>query len=272
MGMWGGYPAAASRLTTHVLLVQDPAAALPQIQRLTVAQLFASPPITGYMTVRGTPTLGAFPGAPANTQLLIGDTSGFANGGVAVISAAGADAQIAFGNPTTAVRGRLVYHDGNDSLELMSGAGTSLAILGSGGLFTLPQGQIKFPATQNPSVDPNALDDYEEGTWTPSYGAGGGTLTTVTTNAAAYTKKGREITAVLDATLANIGTGAGVFIYTHPFTPAANSAGAAREIAVAGIMGSVFTAGGGNASVAKYDSTGAVVANYRWVCTVTYFG
>lgn len=29
-------------------------------------------------------------------------------------------------------------------------------------------GQIKFPATQVPSSDPNTLDDYEEGTWTPS--------------------------------------------------------------------------------------------------------
>lgn len=29
-------------------------------------------------------------------------------------------------------------------------------------------GQIKFPATQNASSDPNELDDYEEGTWTPT--------------------------------------------------------------------------------------------------------
>ena len=29
-------------------------------------------------------------------------------------------------------------------------------------------GQISFPATQNPSAGANVLDDYEEGTWTPS--------------------------------------------------------------------------------------------------------
>jgi hypothetical protein len=28
-------------------------------------------------------------------------------------------------------------------------------------------GQLTFPATQNPSSDPNVLDDYEEGVWTP---------------------------------------------------------------------------------------------------------
>lgn len=29
-------------------------------------------------------------------------------------------------------------------------------------------GQIKFPASQNASANPNTLDDYEEGTWTPT--------------------------------------------------------------------------------------------------------
>ncbi len=36
-------------------------------------------------------------------------------------------------------------------------------------------GQIKFPATQNASSNVNTLDDYEEGTWTPVLGGGGGT-------------------------------------------------------------------------------------------------
>jgi hypothetical protein len=34
----------------------------------------------------------------------------------------------------------------------------------SDGVLNLPYGQIKFPATQNPSSDANTLDDYEEGT------------------------------------------------------------------------------------------------------------
>jgi len=36
------------------------------------------------------------------------------------------------------------------------------------GLLTLPYGQIKFPAVQNASSDANTLDDYEEGSWTPT--------------------------------------------------------------------------------------------------------
>lgn len=35
-------------------------------------------------------------------------------------------------------------------------------------------GQVKFPATQNPSADANTLDDYRENTWTPTVGGSGG--------------------------------------------------------------------------------------------------
>ena len=52
------------------------------------------------------------------------------------------------------------------------------------GLVTLPFGQLKFPATQNPSSDANTLDDYEEGffTFTDQSGAG----LSLTTNGAGY--------------------------------------------------------------------------------------
>jgi hypothetical protein len=51
---------------------------------------------------------------------------------------------------------------------------------------------ITFPATQSASSDANTLDDYEEGTWTPSQGAG---LTVVGTfsSAGRYTKIGRTV-------------------------------------------------------------------------------
>ena len=54
-------------------------------------------------------------------------------------------------------------------------------------------GQIKFPATQNASSDPNTLDDWEVGTWAPSQGAG---LTVVGgfSSSGTYLKKGDEVT------------------------------------------------------------------------------
>jgi len=42
------------------------------------------------------------------------------------------------------------------------------------GAVTLTYGQLAFPATQNPSTNANTLDDYEEGTWTPSDASGAG--------------------------------------------------------------------------------------------------
>jgi len=51
---------------------------------------------------------------------------------------------------------------------------------------------VTFPATQSASSDVNTLDDYEEGTWTPTQGAG---LTVVGTfsSSGSYTKVGRLV-------------------------------------------------------------------------------
>src|ERR1700743_2562665 len=56
-------------------------------------------------------------------------------------------------------------------------------------------GQIKFPATQNPSSDPNTLDDYEEGTWTPAFtfATPGNLSITYSLQSCYYTKIGRLV-------------------------------------------------------------------------------
>jgi hypothetical protein len=50
---------------------------------------------------------------------------------------------------------------------------------------------ITFPATQSASTDANTLDDYEEGTWTPSFS--GLTVTGSPTYSGTYTKIGRAV-------------------------------------------------------------------------------
>jgi len=54
---------------------------------------------------------------------------------------------------------------------------------------------VKFPAVQVPSADPNTLDDYEEGTWTPTFTfTSPGNLTVVySSRLATYTKIGRQV-------------------------------------------------------------------------------
>jgi len=73
---------------------------------------------------------------------------------------------------------------------------------------------ITFPATQSDSSNANTLDDYEEGTWTPSVG---GTATYTVQNGK-YTKVGRMVTISCYMGTNNIGTGSTTEISGLPFT------------------------------------------------------
>ena len=76
-------------------------------------------------------------------------------------------------------------------------------------------GQIKFPATQNASSDANTLDDYEEGTWTPSLTG----TATYTTQSGKYTKIGNFVWAEFRLKINVIGTSSSeFFVQGLPFT------------------------------------------------------
>jgi len=73
---------------------------------------------------------------------------------------------------------------------------------------------IKFPGTQSESADVNTLDDYEEGTWAPTYTPTTGAFGTVTYSAARfgkYQKVGNTVhaMALLRTDSVDIGTGSG---------------------------------------------------------------
>jgi len=63
----------------------------------------------------------------------------------------------------------------------------------NGGILQLGSG-ITFPATAVAASDANTLDDYEEGTWTPSDGSGAGR--TFTNLGSSYVKIGRKVTVI----------------------------------------------------------------------------
>lgn len=92
----------------------------------------------------------------------------------------------------------------------------------SAGVVDVLTGQIKFPASQNASSDANTLDDYEEGTWTPSVGG----TATYTSRTATYTKIGRMVYFNCDMTINSIGTGSTQTISGLPFTIGSNGSGA----------------------------------------------
>jgi len=62
---------------------------------------------------------------------------------------------------------------------------------------------ITFPATQSASSDANTLDDYEEGTWTPTVGG----TATYTSQSGTYTKVGRLMTVRFKLVINSIGSG-----------------------------------------------------------------
>ena len=92
------------------------------------------------------------------------------------------------------------------------GIGISGTAAGAGG--------IAFPATAVAVADANTLDDYEEGTWTPTITSLTGTITTVGAVAGTYTKIGRLVTCFAQWTITTNGTGAtAVAVSNLPFTP-----------------------------------------------------
>ena len=98
----------------------------------------------------------------------------------------------------------------------------ALNIAQGSGLVTLPIGQLAFPATQNPSANANVLDDYEEGTWTPTLMFSLATTgITYSAQLGRYTKIGRLVIASGSITLTSKGTATGAAqIGNLPFTAA----------------------------------------------------
>lgn len=77
---------------------------------------------------------------------------------------------------------------------------------------------ISFPAAQSPSTDPNTLDDYEEGTWTPTVAG-----VVLSASSGSYTKVGRRVSVSFDITWPSTINTTGVVIAGLPYTPVANS-------------------------------------------------
>lgn len=124
-------------------------------------------------------------------------------------------------------------------------------------------GQVKFPATQNPSSDANTLDDYEEGSFTPGVSFGGGTTgVTYSAQIGSYTKIGRHVEASLRVTLSAKGSSTGAAKITG--LPFAAGTGAAYYVGSVGfafgmssLTGVIRAAAVASASAINLYQTGA---------------
>jgi hypothetical protein len=142
----------------------------------------------------------------------------------------------------------------------------------NGGILQLSSG-ITFPATQVASSDVNTLDDYREGTWSPTITAGSGTPTTVTVNSSTYTKIGRMVVCTFDISIVAVGTAASSLQFGLPFTSITSTAfcGSFREDGSTGNMGMVFYSTGTTAACLLYNNATPWVNGYRLKGTYTYF-
>lgn len=129
-----------------------------------------------------------------------------------------------------------------------------------GSLDTGATGQVIFPATQNASAGANTLDDYEEGTFTPSWT--GLTLSgSLTTNTLYYTKIGRLVsfTYTVQAST-SLSTTAGTSKFSLPFTVSVSSTlGGANGSTAVGLGNGLIYVGDSNAYPAATGVTGSVI-------------
>lgn len=87
---------------------------------------------------------------------------------------------------------------------------TPLTVRRGTAVISLNNGQLKFPATANPSSDANTLDDFREGTWLPTLTFGGANTGLVySARSGTYTKVGRMVEARGQITLSAKGTSTG---------------------------------------------------------------
>jgi hypothetical protein len=250
---------------------------------ITNAQL-TTPTVSGQATVNS--------GASASSVILNSTNAGGAalniqNSGTVNALLGGYNSIVGSGNATdvmlSATQGVLAFGTGASSTERMRinefGVGLGGAIPSSGT-------GITFPASQNPSSDANTLDDYEEGTWTPTIeGTSTAGTATYSNRNGQYTKIGRQVTVITYVSW-NSGTGTGNLRMSGlPFTN--NSGGVYGAVTLSEFDNIAMTAnyypsayveqggtriifeqsptGGGGTIGVPYDAAGA------FILTATYF-
>lgn len=131
-------------------------------------------------------------------------------------------------------------------------------------------GSVKFPAAQVASSDPNTLDDYEEGTWTPGDISGGGL--SFSSVAATYEKIGRLVIARFAFTFPATADTNSVTVSGLPFATANNNSARQGFVSYCSESTAARLLVGANSTVFQVtNSTGAPLTNAT-MSTDTIFG
>ena len=136
----------------------------------------------------------------------------------------------------TTTNGLVTSADNSGEIQLQSNGTTGLTMntnegiqilncLGVGNATPSTSGAgITFPATKSPSSDANTLDDYEEGTWTPSYlGSVSNPTVTYSFREGRYVKIGQFVWVFFEISASSFSGGSGTLrIGGLPFTSSGN--------------------------------------------------
>ena len=147
---------------------------------------------------------------------------------------------------------------------------TTMLNLKASGTVELPVGRLQFPASQNASSDPNTLDDYEEGTWTPTVWGGGN----ITTGVGRYVKIGAMVYVSAWVEYGSTANGDAAGFQNLPFT--VFNSNDSRGCSTVGYSnyGSAFYAmiADGSTRVIYYNLVGGTLQNVNFSNKEVYFG
>jgi hypothetical protein len=148
-------------------------------------------------------------GTGANNGIEICNSSDAGNAGILQLSSRTTDMRIAANARGTGSSLPITMHTG----------GSERLRITTAGVVELTSGQLKFPASQNASADANTLDDYEEGTWTPTITRASVSPSLTVSNSGRYVKIGRQVTVWGTITITAVASqGTNVWIITSlPF-------------------------------------------------------
>ena len=176
-------------------------------------------------------------------KLVVGD--GDANDGITIQSGSTHQGNLAFNHSDgTTAHGRISYQHNTNYMQFFVNNSEKMRILTSGG--------ITF---NGDTAAANALDDYEEGTWTPALVTTGGVTTTASTMYGIYTKIGNicHIHAKIAATLSSL-PGQTFKISGLPFT--SKDASDTGQRAIITIGGDCVNLGGNAIGKAHFRTNG----------------
>ena len=133
---------------------------------------------------------------------------------------------------------------------------------------------ITFPTTQSASTSAKTLDDYEEGTWTPTDGSGASlSFTSVTGN---YTKIGNKVTCWTRLTYPSTASTAGAQLNGLPFTVSTTLSASGGGMMAYKTTTSLFSVRANSNGILMQNDTGGQPTNVAltlgtYIFATTYF-